>query len=179
MKRDIIQFELLFKQLQPRLYAFCCKYVDDHELALDFVQECFVSLWENYESVDTSLESYMFSAVRNKCLSHFRSLKVHAKYEESVRFRMKEIEIHPDSPNPMSEIYLREINTIWQHTVKKLPEKCRAIFIMSRYNGLKSQEIADSLNISVRTVEAQIYNALKILKKELKDYLPLVLLFFL
>jgi len=178
MKRDIKHFESLFKKMQPGLFAFCCKYLEDKELARDFVQECFISLWENYEYVDSSFESYMFTAVRNRCLSHLRSLKVHAEYEESIRIRMKEIEIHPETPTPLTEIYLKEVNALCQQTIEKLPEKCKLIFMMSRYQGMKNQEIAEALGISVRTVEAQIYNALKILKEELRDYLPIILLFF-
>ena len=178
MKPDIKHFESLFLRLQPGLFAFCCKYLDDKELSRDFVQECFISLWENYESVDSSFESYLFTAARNRCLSHFRSLKVHAEYDESIRLRMKEIEIHSDTPAPLTEIYLKEVNTICQQTIEKLPEKCKLIFMMSRYQGMKNKEIAESLRISTRTVEAQIYNALKILKKELHDYLPIILLFF-
>jgi RNA polymerase sigma-70 factor (ECF subfamily) len=144
--------------------------VDDEELARDFVQECFISLWENYEAV-SSFESYLFTAVRNRCLSYFRSLKIHAEYEDSVRFRLKEIEIHPETPGPLTEIYLQEINALLRQAIEKLPEKCRRIFMMSRDRGMKNQAIAESLGISIRTVDAHIYNALKILKEELRDYL--------
>lgn len=177
--RDIQHFELLFKQMQPRLFAFCCKYVEDEELARDFVQECFISLWENYESVESSFESYLFTSVRNRCLSYIRSRKIHVEYEESVRFRMKEIEIHPEMPDPLEELYLKELNEILHRSIEKLPQKCRQIFMMSRYQGMKNQEIADQLNVSVRTVEAQIYNALKVLKADLQNYFPASLLFFL
>jgi RNA polymerase sigma-70 factor (ECF subfamily) len=178
MKRDIKQFESLFRRLQPRLFAFCRKYVDDKDLAQDFVQECFISLWENYESVDTSFESYLFTTIRNRCLSHFRSLKIHAEYEAYIRLRLKEIEIYPETPDPLTEIYLQEVKALLQQAIEKLPEKCKLIFTMSRYQGMKNQAIADSLGISVRTVETQIYNALKTLKEELRDYLPIALLFF-
>jgi RNA polymerase sigma-70 factor (ECF subfamily) len=178
MERDIRQFESLFQHLQPRLIAFCCKYTDDKELAQDFVQECFISLWENYESVNSSLESYLFAAVKNRCLSHFSSLKIHAEYETSIRLRLKEIETHPETPDPLIEIYLQEVNTLLRQTIEKLPEKCKQIFMMSRYQGMKNQAIAMSLGISVRTVEAHIYNALKIFKKKLRDYLPISTLFF-
>ncbi|MDR0742868.1 MAG: RNA polymerase sigma-70 factor [Tannerella sp.] len=171
-KQDVKLFESLFQQMQPRLFAFCCKYVEDKELARDFVQECFISLWENFGAVEHSHESYLFTSVRNRCLSYIRSRKVHAEYEEAVNLRIRELEIHPEMPGPLTDLYLKELNEILHRSIEKLPGKCKRIFRMSRYRGLKNQEIADQLNISVRTVEAQIYNALKILKEDLKDYLP-------
>lgn len=177
-KQDIKHFELLFRQLQPRLFAFCCKYVEDKELARDLVQECFISLWENYESVQSSYESYLFTAVRNRCLSYFRSQKVHAGYEELVALRIKEYEIHPEMPEPLMDIYIKEIDTLLKNSIDKLPPKCRSIFMMSRYEDMKNTEIAEALGISVRTVEAQIYSALKVLKTQFRDYLPTILIFF-
>ncbi len=175
---EIEHFEQLFFQLQPSLYAYCCKYIEDKELARDIVQECFISLWENYGSVESSFNNYLFKAVRNRCISYFRSLKTHAEYAESVKLKLKEIEIHPEIPNPLTDVYLIEVNTLLKRNVENLPEKCRLIFMMSRYQGMKNQEISEELNISIRTVEAQIYHALKILKNELKDYLPLIAIYF-
>lgn len=177
-RKDLTNFEQLFRDLQPRLYAYCCKYIDDIELAKDIVQECFINLWENYESVVVSYEYYLFKAVHNRCLSHFRSERVHSEYEATVKMKIKEIEIHPELPYPLTELYVKEVNALLQQSVSSLPEKCRLIFMMSRYQGMKNQEIADILGISVRTVDTQIYNALKILKVNLKDYLPVLLLLF-
>lgn len=177
-EQDIKHFELLFRQLQPKLFAFCCKYIEDEEQARDFVQECFINLWENYDSVQSSYESYLFTAVRNRCLSHFRSLKVHAGYEESIAYRIKEIEIHPEMPEPLTDIYLKEIDTLLKNSIDKLPPKCRSIFRMSRYEEMKNSEIAEALGVSIRTVEAQIYTALKILKAQFRDYLPTILIIF-
>lgn len=169
--------ETLFHRLQPKLFVFCCKYVEDKELARDFVQECFMSLWENYGSVRSSYESYLFTAVRNRCLSHFRSLKVQADYEQSLLLRIKEIEIHPEMPEPLTNMYVKEIDALLRDSIDKLPSKCKSVFIMSRHNKMKNAEIAAALGVSVRTVEAQIYNALKILKTQFRDYLPAILLF--
>ena len=171
-------FNQLFKDLQPRLYAYCRKYINDSELAKDIVQECFVNFWENRDEVISSHEAYLLRAVHNRCISHFRSQKVHEDYESSVKLKLKEIELHPETPNPLSELYLKEINELLQHCVEKLPEKCRLVFMMSRYQGMKNQEVADELGVSIRTVEAHIYNALKIIREELKDYLPWITLFF-
>lgn len=177
-RKDLTHFEQLFRDLQPRIYAYCCKYIEDREIARDIVQECFINLWENYESVVVSYEYYLFKAVHNRCLSHFRSERVHSEYEATVKMKIKEIEIHPELPYPLTELYVKEVNALLQQSISSLPEKCRLIFMMSRYQGMKNQEIADTLGISVRTVDTQIYNALKILKVNLKDYLPVLLLLF-
>ncbi len=175
---DIKFFEQLFYRLQPRLYAYCRKYIDDGEQAKDIVQECFVNLWNNRTEINVSYESYLFRAVHNRCISHFRSLRVHADYETSVKQKLQEAEIHAEVPYPLTELYLKEINELLRHCVEKLPEKCRLIFEMSRFRGMKSKEIADELNISIRTVDAQIYNALKTIKEGLRDYLICLLLLF-
>jgi RNA polymerase sigma-70 factor (ECF subfamily) len=169
-RRKEEHFETLFRSLHPRLFAFCCKYVEDKELARDFVQECFVALWEHYESVSTSYESYLFTAVRNRCLSHFRSLKIQADYATSLRLRIREIELHPTVPDSLIELYLGEINDLTKQSMELLPEKCRLVFHMSRNLGMKNSEIAESLGISTRTVETHIHNALGMIKKLLKDY---------
>jgi len=175
---NVKEFERLFYRLQPRLYAYCCKYVDDPELAKDIVQECFINLWNNRIEIIVSYESYLFRAVHNGCISYFRSCRLHSEYEASIRQKLKEIEIYPETPYPLTELYLKEINELLQQCIEKLPEKCRKVFTMSRFQGLKSQEIADELGINIRTVDSQIYHALKIIKKELKEYLLLIALFF-
>lgn len=173
MKKNLHHFESLFQKLQPRLFAYCCKYVENEELARDIVQECLVELWENYENISNSYERYMIVAVKNRCISHFRTLQLQSKFSESVQLKIKEFEFHPSIPDPLTDIYMKEIGELLQEYIEKLPDKCRQIFIMSRQEGLKNQEIADRLGISVRTVEAQIYHALKSIRIGLKDYLPI------
>ncbi len=177
MRKDLQHFESLFRRLQPRLFAYCCKYVEDEELARDIVQECLIQLWENYENISGSYERYMIVAVKNRCISHFRTLRLQSKYTESVQLKIKEFEFHPDIPDPLTDIYMKEVTELLQEYIEKLPDKCRQIFMMSRQEGLKNQEIADQLGISIRTVEAQIYHALKSIRIGLKDYLPILYFF--
>ncbi|RHE89227.1 RNA polymerase sigma-70 factor [Bacteroides intestinalis] len=171
-------FETLFRNLQPRLFAYCCKYVDDKEMARDLVQECFINFWENQDSVTLSPEAYLFTSVRNRCLSYIRSQKVRSDYHESVRLQIREFEFHPDTPDPVLELYMKEVKDLLNVALNSLPPRSRQIFIMSRFQGLKNTEIANQLNISVRTVESQLYQALKHIKKHLKDYFPLIGLLF-
>jgi RNA polymerase sigma-70 factor (ECF subfamily) len=169
--KEVECFEKLYYQLQPRLYAYCRKYINDKEQAKDIVQECFISLWENFNTVNTSPEFYLFKSIHNRCISHFRSIKTKVACDDTIDIQLAEMGIHSELHYPLVELYLNDINTLLQQTIEGLPEKCKQIFILSRYHGLKNQEIAEKLSISVRTVESQIYNALKILKNTLKDYL--------
>ncbi|GHV55409.1 DNA-directed RNA polymerase sigma-70 factor [Bacteroidia bacterium] len=175
---DIRYFERIFHRLQPRLYAYCRKYIDDSEQARDIVQECFANLWEQQADIHVSCESYLFRAVHNRCVSYYRSMEAQAGYETSLRLQLREEEIHPDLSYPLTELYLKEIDELLRHCLEKLPERCRLIFEMSRYRNMQNREIAGELNLSIRTVEAQIYHALKIIREELKDYLPCLLLLF-
>ena len=175
---DQVLFETLFRNLQPRLFAFCCKYVDDKEMARDLVQECFISFWENQDSVTLSPEAYLFASVRNHCLSHIRSQRVRSDYHESVRLQIKEFEFNQDAPGPVTELYMKEVKELLNIALDTLPPRSRQIFIMSRFQGLKNKEIANRLDISIRTVESQLYQSLKHIKKHLKDYFPLINLLF-
>ncbi len=178
-KPDIREFESLFRRMQPQLFAFCRKYVDDEECARDIVQECFIGLWEHYDDSIHSYESYLVRSVHNRCLSFIRSRKVGAAYyEDVVRWRIREIELHPEEPDPLADLYVKELHGMVHRIVEKLPVKCRKIFEMSRYRGMKNQEIATVLGLSVRTVEVQIYNALKIFKTAFNDYLLILLIIF-
>lgn len=89
------------------------------------------------------------------------------RYEISEMDKQEAVEDN----DPYSILSIFEIERITENTIEELPDQCKSIFKLSRINGLENQEIADKLDISVRTVETQIYRALKILKSRLKDYL--------
>jgi RNA polymerase sigma-70 factor (ECF subfamily) len=153
------------------MYAFCRKYISDHELARDIVQDAFVKLLENYDAVKTSVSAYLFASVHNGCISHIRRQKLKAEHEEYVALQIKEYEIHPDGvPEHLQQLYHNELKQQYDESVERLPDKCRHIFRLSRSDNMSNKEIAEKLGISIRTVESQIYNALKRLKEDLKDF---------
>jgi RNA polymerase sigma-70 factor (ECF subfamily) len=168
--------------MQPRLFAFSRKFIDDKEVARDIVQEIFFEFWENRfrTVIKSSLSAYLFKILHNKCLNYIRDSKVHGKYTSYVDLKLKEAELmfFDEDQGCYTSIFFKEIEEIFNSSVNSMPETCRQIFIMSRIDGLSNKEIADKLNISVRTVENQIYRALKTLKENLKDYLFLVPIFF-
>lgn len=167
---DVSTFNSLFNSVYIQLYIHCRKFISDPEEAKDLLQNVFLHFWEKRDSIDihTSLNAYLYKSVQNECLNHLRTLKTIYTTEN------KDSDVNKDeiieNTNPFSELTVLEIEQITENTIEELPDQCKSIFKLSRVNGLRNQEIADLLDISIRTVETQIYRALKILKNRLKDY---------
>lgn len=165
-------FDRVYVTYYARMYRFAKEYVVFDEDAENIVQDVFVLLWEKREVLDiqVSLLSYLFSLVKNRCLDFLRHQTVAEEYKQELSFKLSAIEILNNS-----FISDDNIEKIVSDALSKLPERCREIFLKSRLEGKKYKEIAEEMNISVNTVENQISIALKKLRIELKDYLPLLL----
>jgi RNA polymerase sigma-70 factor (ECF subfamily) len=109
--------------------------------------------------------AYLFRAVRNTSLNMLKHKKVESN------FAQHELLTSQRSVEPLGT---HELEDRISQALEKLPEQCRIVFKMSRFEELKYAEIADELNISVKTVENQIGKALKIMREQLRDYLPLI-----
>jgi RNA polymerase sigma-70 factor (ECF subfamily) len=137
------------------------------------VQEVFFALWQKKESIDLSkpVRSYLTTSVRNKCLNYLRD---HKKFSESIlESEEKQIKSDHKQPDRLIEEELRKkINS----SIEELPAKCREVFLLSRYENLKYQEIADRLHISVKTVETQMSKALQHLRIRLAEFLIILLI---
>jgi len=171
---DAEQFEHFFNRYHSRMVLFAVKFTDDTETARDIVQEVFLKTWENRETITigSSLQSYLFVAIRNRCANFIRQKAVAGKYTSAAVAELKQIEADYYGSVEEQNLILYEQDTSDQihRTISDLPEKCREIFKLSRFEGLKSSEIAGKLNISVRTVETQIYRALKHLRAKLTNH---------
>jgi len=160
-------FEQLFKSHFVHLCNFATQYVSDLDTARDITQKVFIQLWEKREQIDTkqSIRSYLFTAVKNRSLNHIRD---HKKY----RSRVLDIDIHDiDISFEEDQIAVSELQHKIEKALDNLPEKCRQVFEMSRYENKKYQEIATELDISKKTVEAHMSRALRSLREDLKDHL--------
>ncbi len=149
------------------------QYINDRSAVEDLVQDFFVSLWleSNTYQIHTSLKSYLFSGIKNRCLDFQKHQKVVQKYRSFVLFSAV------DDTNSADHFFAEsELRQAFAKSFVKLPPRCREIFELSRINGLTNQEIAEKLELSKRTVELQISNALKIIRKELVEYLPLCIM---
>jgi len=168
-----IVFDFVFQYYYSGLCSFAERYVIIENVAEDIVQDLFVHFWvKNGNIVITgSLKSYLFTSVKNRCLDYLKHQKVVSKSMEHFTNQKDEHDLNADYWFAESEL-----RKIIDSSLKKLPPRCREIFQLSRFEGLKNQDIADQLGLSKRTVELQISNALKILRKDMEPYLPLFLL---
>jgi RNA polymerase sigma-70 factor (family 1) len=164
-------FEMLFKTYYQPLCRYATSYLKDADGAEEIVQAAFIGLWEKRKSItiETSLKSYLYRAIRNSCLNELKHEQVKQKYfaNESLKGEAQ------SAPADHLAIH-EELEDKIRAAIQTLPEQCRLIFTMSRFEELKYQEIADQLNLSVKTVENQMGKALKIMRVQLKEYLPLL-----
>ncbi|MCF8309647.1 MAG: RNA polymerase sigma-70 factor [Bacteroidales bacterium] len=160
-------FETLFQQYYEPLCVFALQYLPDEDAAKDLVQEMFFKIWEKRTNfyITTSLESYLYRSVHNQAINFLNHEKIKKSYKDKIleSFRRK---IHNDE-QAYNEIKLEDAVN---QSVESLPEKRKKIFKLSRYEGMKYSEIAAKMDISVKTVEAQMTQAIKSLRDKLKDY---------
>ena len=164
---DIQSFEVLFRQYYQMLCSYAIRFVNDADSAEEIVQDLFYHLWEkrNELQVNTSVKSYLFSAVHNRCLKFIEHRNVEQKYRNYYLMHGSEMDTEPHGAHNV-----HELEGIIDKTLDSLPERCGRIFRLNRFEGLKYHEIAQKLSISVKTVEANMGKALKMLRKNLKNY---------
>lgn len=163
-------FEQLFKNQYPFVCAIVHKYVADKSKVEDIAQELFAELWIKRDqiSIHTSVAAYLRRMAVSRALNYLRDTK---KYNwddlDTVSDTPSEATYQP--PEAIQRLEAEELQKSLQTAIEKLPEKCRIIFLLSRYDELSYAEIAQSLNISIKTVENQIGKALKYLRLALSD----------
>jgi len=167
--------ESMFKTFYPVLAAYCQKYVKNEETARDIVQDVFLKVWENRRNVDFSmpLHSYLLKIAHNCCMNHLQRLKTEQNYLNNASMQLLEMEAQYD--HLFDQLVADALQEQIDQVVEQFPEQCRDIFRKSRYEGMSHKDIARDLNISVRTVETQIYRALKVLKKTLNMCIAILL----
>lgn len=165
-------FEQTFRTYYPRLCNYACTMLKDEEESEEVVQTVFLTIWEKREDLEItlSLKSYLYRAVHNHCLNRFKHANVREAHKDHTLY------VSSGSYDSVTEvIHASELEERIEKAVSTLPEQCQKAFRLSRFEELKYQEIADQLGISIKTVENQIGKALKILRAELADYLPVTL----
>jgi len=165
-------FEQMFKAHYKELHSYANVMLRDEDTAEEIVQSMFLKFWEKREllNVQTSIKAYLYKCVYNDSLNYLKHQKVKTKYQDFTVYTMND---HHEAAS--SRVELTELEFKLQEALNELPEHCRTIFQMSRFEELKYREIAEQLNLSIKTVENQMGKALKILRLKLADFITLVL----
>lgn len=163
---DLQAFEKLFRGYYEPLCRYANSYLHDMPVAEETVQDLFFFLWKERRQLQIrlSLKSYLFQAARNRA---FHCLK-RRQVEENYRNRADGEFPEPENPTPADQLEYKELEAQLSTSLKRMPERQRKIFCMSRFDGKKYNEIAQELSVSVKTVEADMTKALALLRKELK-----------
>lgn len=165
-------FKKLFFEFHPSLCVFAKRYISSHEVCEDIVQDVFFNIWKNRKTLNihSSFRNFLLTSVRNSCTDYIRKQSSHEKYIENLS-------LSTAHPAPDDIYTINELQDMLKTALKKLSPNIQSAFNMSRNERMTYNEIAEEMNISPKTVESYISQALKLLREELKDYLPIVLLF--
>lgn len=169
--RDInLVFEQVFKEHYKNLHAYACSILKDEDEAEEMVQNVFYKLWEKKEKIGElqSVPAYLYRSVHNECMNYVKHEKVKMAYEAHAVHHGTVASRETDTATA------KELEHRIADALADLPEQCRTIFQLSRFEELKYREIADKMGLSVKTVENQMGKALKILRTKLADYISVV-----
>ena len=175
------EFGKLFFEFKPRFIALAYRYVRDRETAEDLVSDSFMTFWEMHETLpaDINVPAYILTSVKNRCLNHLNAQIRHRKAEQdmhSTLTRRLQADSERTSACDPDLLFSEEIRAILKQAVRKMPKMTRSVFLLSRIRNMTYSEIAAELGISVSHVNFEIRRALNLMRSELKDYLPAVLI---
>ncbi len=173
----IASFEVFFQNSYARLLNYAKLFIHDEEVASDMVQESFIHFWDKRNELRTgkSIESLIFTSVRNRCLNYLRDKNTYNKHLENYKIEqgvdvqyLVQYDFLGHEELSVEELIARELEI----SINKLPEKCRQVFLMSKQDGKKQKEIAEELGISQKAVEKHIATAKAKLKQSLEQKFP-------
>lgn len=166
-------FEQLFKSHFKALHSYALAILKDEDTAEEIVQQMFLKFWEKREllNIQSSVKAYLYKCVYHDSLNFLKHEKIKTKYQDFASYTMNDHQEPASSKVEMTELEYRIAQAL-----NELPEQCRTIFQLSRFEELKYREIAEQLGLSVKTIENQMGKALKIMRLKLADFLSLILL---
>ncbi len=171
-------FEILFRTYYNRLCAYAAGFVAQNDLAEDIVTDIFLKLWEKRETltIPESVSSYLFQSVKNACINYLNREKSRKYTVSENEVRLLDLKMMYSIPDkyPLNDLIGKELEEKIRIGISKLPEQCREVFYLSRFEDLSHREIAEKLGISENTVKVQIYRALIKLRAGLKDFLSII-----
>lgn len=169
---DRAAYARVFEALYDPLFRYVCSITKEAASARDVTQDVFIRLWEVRDSLDPSqsLEAYLYRMARNRAYNHERRLQTRTEKEDAVREQSTAQPAAPEQPDILTDA--QRLEDRLQHWIDQLPDRQREALILSRYEGLSHDTIAEVMEISSRTVNNHIVRALKRLRKRIRAYEP-------
>ncbi len=167
---DLIYFENLYSKYYTTSCLYITKHIKNSIVAEDIVQDVFVELWDKRELLNRneSIKLYLYRSVQNKLIDYIRHSRIREELlDTGPGSFLDNYVINMIANNIEDDIHLREVSSKIETCIKNLPEQCKKVFVLSRYDNLKNKEIAEQLNISIKTVEKHITKALAEIRKQL------------
>lgn len=173
------EFERVYFDFFDVLYALGIQYTSDRYMAESIVQDTFLKLWEVRESLlpETNIRNFLYTLTKNSCLNYLRDQRVVWKNLNKIRAYEYTYAIESLKRIGNNFMEFEELSLKLDTAIENLPDELKVVFKMSRFDDMRYRDIAEKLAISEKTVEARMTRALKILRSELKDFLPLLYLF--
>lgn len=164
------QFRPIFRELYPTLAYYASHLVDDDEVK-DLVQEAFVELWKHREAITDQdhIKAFLYKTVYSRALNIVKHQAIVKDYHDT-RKQLEDHRLsffHPEHNDVMRYMENKELRKQIHAAIAELPDKCRQAFVMSYLHGMKNKEIAEAMNVSVRTVDVHVYKALRYLRNRL------------
>ncbi|WP_459188784.1 RNA polymerase sigma-70 factor [Parabacteroides sp. APC149_11_2_Y6] len=175
LNNDEEAYRHLFEYAYPALYLYARRYIDNQADREDIIQDVFCKLWTSRNKINCNIsaKNFLITCVKNQCLNYLRKQGTIEDYMQYVSKRTPIYDTGGDN------IYmLHELENKLNEALSKLPPEYRTAFEMSRIEGKSKEEIAEILNVSPRTIERYRQKATDHLKKELREYLPLLVFLF-
>ena len=167
-------FREIFKAKYNRIVGFCNQFISDLDKSRSIAQESFLKLWLNREKVETEngISSFLYTAAKTLCIDYLRHEKVKSNFDKQERMLARDV---LESYN-FNSIEFSELEDKVNLAIENLPERCRMVFIKSRFEGKKNREIAAELGIALKSVESNMTRALKLLRESLSEFLSLLIM---
>ncbi|MFW5760900.1 MAG: RNA polymerase sigma factor [Cyclobacteriaceae bacterium] len=171
---DKKSFAELFKRYSKKVFQLALHYFHNEDDAEEIVQEVFIKIWIKRKSIQSpeAFSSFLYTTAKNMIFDSFRKEIKHKAYAEYL----SKSSFHKQTENTEETIFYNDLEKIYTQLLEELPLKRKEVFTLSRQQGFSNQEIAEKMNISVKTVEEHIYQSLKFLKEIIKKRYELVIL---
>ncbi len=164
--KDIVAFEKFYKQYFKRYYIVAFKYTGHHETSQEIVHDTFLKIWNNASvlKITVSFESYMYRSIINACLNYIKKEKRDSEQQQKFMTEFCEVEEADDEPGRLENRLI-----LIEQALGQLPPQCKKVMMMSKFQRLKQQEIADTLGISIKTVKNHLTYGFKKIREQLID----------